>query len=522
MNAARSALEGIAELSCVAIDTVGRTERHPALLWVRSGLARVELPQLARTVAPGQAVWIPAGMEYRLHLGPNTVVVPVSEPEASVAEASVVDVSDALGDWLIWRFTRSLGFLAPPASNEPALDLVAAGAATHSGSSVAAPPMPRSAVAVQIARECLRNPASSLSLTEVATGHAVSVRRVQQIFAAETGISFGRWRTRVRLAAAADLLGRGHDVLWTAQKVGFGSAAGFSRAFAARVGETPGAYARRSRSSPHRRPVATLSADHASHAVPGGPTDTPPPIPSMSSWERINGFHVLVWVYRGSATVTVGGVRVPLNRGDALWLPPAVRNRVELPEGSILLPLGSVPGNSGTLAPPPRPLSFPTSAVAEGFLLHHAVANYSWIRSRGHDAFRVTRLFLSAFQQSAGLSEPSPVAGAAASVAQALRSDPTVNLTLSEWARELSVEPRRLREEFVREFGQPFPAWRQRVRMTRARQFLEEGMPVREVARRVGYAHPPACTRAFTRVHGTNPRSYRDAALRSADELIVR
>lgn len=384
------------------------------------------------------------------------------------------------------------------------------------------PLMPRSAGALEIARATLRHPERDITLPELAAAHAVSVRRVQQLFSQQTGLPFGRWRSQARVAAAAKLLEQGRDVAWTAQQVGFDSAAGFSRAFARQVGMSPSAYARR-----HARVSFDEGRAGADERASASPSHDKSPraalrIPATSSWERVNSFHVLVWMFRGTATVTVGGSRVSLAQGDGLWLPPGARNRVELPEGSILLPLGSIPGHSGTVAPPPLPLRFPSGPEAESTLLHHAVANYSWVRSRGHDPFRITRLFLSAAQSETDEVRVSVPVGPVHEIAAQTRADPAARVTLAEWATALSVDHTRLHEDFVRTFGQSFPSWRVRLRMTLARQYLEEGMAVREVASRVGYAHATAFTRAFIRAHGISPKAYRLAAVTNANELTVR
>ncbi|WP_162230799.1 helix-turn-helix transcriptional regulator [Leucobacter japonicus] len=516
----------------------GRSERAPALLWVRSGVAHLETVRGDARIVAGTAAWVPAGLSYQLRTEAESVVVPViGNPATPIASITPLDVDAALGDWLLWRFAQSLGFLAPPVNSGPTLDLVVG--VSRDGSREAAPgashpPMPRSSIALQIARGVLRDPRTHDALPAIAAAHAVSVRSVEHAFSQETGMPFGRWRTAVRIASAAQLLAQGHDVGWAAEHSGFRTASGFTRAFRARTGRTPSEFARQSLGARSRvlpqPPAQALHDARPGAAFPGaaapeaGLPDTglpasPPAIPSATSWERINDFHVLIWVHRGRARATVGDRLIHLQRGDALWLPAGVRNRVDLDAGAILLPLGSVPGRTGTVPPSPRALRLP--AEADDFLLHNAVANYSWIRPQGHDAFRVTRWFLSAIA-----TESEPVAGrpsaAAATVAAETRTHPDAGTSMDEWATALSVPSAQLSREFRAAYGQPFARWRAQLRMTLARQYLEEGMTVREAGQRVGYAHAPAFSRAFTAHHDITPKRYRAKATEAVTELLVR
>lgn len=105
-------MAGLEDVRRAELETFGRTERHPALLWVHSGRLRLVLPRATRELSAGQAIRVPAGQRYRLQLEPNSVVVPLAERDGAPGDGAVFDIDPADGDWLIWRFARSLGFLA--------------------------------------------------------------------------------------------------------------------------------------------------------------------------------------------------------------------------------------------------------------------------------------------------------------------------------------------------------------------------------------------------------------------------
>lgn len=122
------------------------------------------------------------------------------------------------------------------------------------------------------------------------------------------------------------------------------------------------------------------------------PEASPPSVPATQTWNRINDFHVLVWLYRGATRVMVGERTRRLRRGDAIWLPAGVRNSITLSRGSLLLPLGSRHGTPETRLPRNLVQRFPDEA--ELYLLHTFVANYSLVRPTSHDPNRITHSFL--------------------------------------------------------------------------------------------------------------------------------
>ena len=61
---------------------------------------------------------------------------------------------------------------------------------------------------------------------------------------AETGLTFGEWRTRLRLRAALSHLAAGEAVSVVAARVGYESTSAFVAAFRRQVGVPPGSYFR--------------------------------------------------------------------------------------------------------------------------------------------------------------------------------------------------------------------------------------------------------------------------------------
>ncbi|MEL5955253.1 AraC family transcriptional regulator [Streptomyces sp. CLV115] len=509
--------------------------REPSLLWMYAGAARVQTATEQHRLTTGQGIWIPAGVPYEVDVEAGSLAVPVfpaARSRSTVIDRPLrVDFPGSWSDWLMYQFARSLGYLRGAADDSGLLDLVAnahpADPAHGDRGPLPAPPLPTSPEALTVARTLLQNPSHGAGIDELAQSVGVSVRTLQQQFRNETGLPFARWRTTARVAAAASYLDLGHDIGWTGRQVGFSTPAGFTKAFHAYAGVAPGEYRRQRRGGPtgtrpFPSPLETRIDVHTNGAADGAADAKPPSIPASRTWNRINDFHVLVWAYRGTAQLVVGGRRHRLRRGDAIWLPAGVPNSMTLPRGALLLPLGSRPGPSPALPADVLVQSLPPQA--EGRLLHTVVANYSFIRPEGHDPNDITRRFLELFSAPRlPTADGGSVAAAVGRIIEEIRREPASRRTLVQWGAELGVDARTLGHDFIDATGRTYVQWRAQLRMTLARQYLEERMTVGQAARKLGYTDASALTRVFTRAHGMSPREYqRNGWQHTEEELILR
>ncbi len=507
--------------------------RETALLWVYRGVASVRVEGRRHVIGSGTGLAIPAGLAYDLRVAPDSVVLPIflgACPPQTLSRVEKIEIADAWSTWLVYQFARSMGYLKGATSSTSLLDLVASPRASGpipGPAQVCLPPMPNSPAALRVARSLLRAPEQQSDADQFARSVNVAVRTLHQQFLLETGLAFGRWRTAVRVAAAADYLRMGRTPGEAGRLVGFATPAGFTKAFRAATGMTPGEY-RRSRSGQTPEPPQESPTDLVAHderergermrLVLAG---CPPQVPQTQTWERVNDFHVLVWLYQGSARASVAGRDRSLRRGEALWLPAGVPHSLTIHPDSLLLPLGSRPATSIDAGPELLVRRFPREA--EAYLLHTIVANYSLVRPESHDASAITRLFLESVNIPDIRLSAGPAGRSVATIIDAVRRDPAQQRSLSDWACTLGVDPADLERAFARATGQSYPQWRAQVRMTLARQYLEEGLSVRQIARRLGYAHSSGLTKVFTQAHGMSPTAYRrNGWLHSKEALIVR
>jgi AraC-like DNA-binding protein len=103
-------------------------------------------------------------------------------------------------------------------------------------------PMPRDRRGVAIARRLQAEPALDVPLATLARDAGAGARTAQRLFLAETGLSFVRWRQRLRLFAAAERLSAGRSVTDAALDVGYAGVSAFVSAFRREFGQTPGRF----------------------------------------------------------------------------------------------------------------------------------------------------------------------------------------------------------------------------------------------------------------------------------------
>lgn len=482
------------------------------MLAVLAGTARVEAEGELYQADAGEALLVRAGVEYTMATDDGSVAVPILMPADRSASAPApvtsIAVTPAWQDRLIYELVRNLGYLHGDATEDRALRELAAvaGSAADAGESILPPALPHSPETIQVAHAVLRAPESPERPAQHAARVGISERTLQRRFTAETGLSFTAWRTHARIAAGAQHLADGRDVGWAATQVGFSTASSFTRAFREHCGDTPGRYRARHHATP-AAPEPELT-DALLSPVPG----PAPSWPANETWPRINSSHVAVWVYRGRARAEIADRVFTLRRGEAVILPAGVSTRVYVDRGSLLLPLGfrAAPGVPVHLD---RLATTVFSPADELFLLHGVVATYTPLRPSGH---RVTDLFDEVAARTVGRGGRETRTTVAALTAR-LAADPCDTSGLDEWAQRLGTSPADLRRDFRAETGTTLNRWRALVRMTHAREQLTLGIPPGVVARNLGYAHPPAFTRAFRAVHGVGPQEFlTDEAARTA------
>ncbi|GAA0476744.1 hypothetical protein Aca07nite_84810 [Actinoplanes capillaceus] len=487
--------------------------RRPLLIWVRTGTAHVRIDgDAAFHLTAGQGTWIPAaGWNHRAIITePGTVAFPLwfQAGADGPPETTRFEVPDGWQDWLIQHFNLQVTPLSGHGHFQDAItDLLRR--RPPAPAPLTLPEMPRATGARAVAEQLLRDPAIDLTVEQWATRALSSPRTLRRDFLAGTGLTFEQWRLRNRLIAAVEFLAAGFDADQVAARVGFASRNGFTRAFKQQYGLTPYDFGRKLAASSTRvdlTPRATLArqTDELMRMVRGdGSFATASDLlPAARTSPHANDMHVLSWMYRGSGYLDIGESRYERHRGVATWIPAGLKHITGLRENSISLPLGSAGTDDLQLT---EPLQVRFSPAWDDYLMHCAISARSGLHPDDYDPRHILDLFAEQVVTQRALSVPMP-------------TDPRARAAAMDYLRHLDVSresaafdvPAEVHRAFRDETGMTFARWRYAARMRIARDLLAGGAKPSAVARRVGYAHLPTFSTAFTRFHGLSPREHQE------------
>ena len=223
-------------------------ERHehddPELLWDVVGHVRVETPHGVVVVPTGVNLWIPAGV-------PHEVVAPAGtslsctwfSPRACPVQWQVPSMI-ALSP-LLHGVLQHLNDFTLPVGERRHAEAFALDLLVPSPTISLSIRLPVSGGLRAVAERVVADPADHRTLQEWSDVAHLSVRSFTRQFAAETGTSFGRWRVRVQMQRATQLLSAGRTIEAAGRGVGYQSPSAFIVAFTRVVGITPGEYCRR-------------------------------------------------------------------------------------------------------------------------------------------------------------------------------------------------------------------------------------------------------------------------------------
>ena len=460
---------------------------EPLLYAALRGSARIIADGAEHRIAAGTALWLPAGVRAEVRPAPGAVVLPVPARPGGPAVPARTPIAPEQVPGLLHEFACALGHLT--GEHSAAVSVHGAEA-----SRVSPPPAPRSDELRDLAELLADDPDRGVAEAVRATVSGWSVRTVQRRFSAETGLTLTAWLRQNRIAAAAELLARGRDIEWVAHRVGYRSVAGFIRGFAEYAGTTPGQW---------RRDATLPAAGDAELRVPASWERR-----THRTWSRVNGAHIAVWAAEGEARVTVGPRTIALAPGEAIIIPAGTPNHVQIPPGSLLLPIGYRSGRTGAVGAPLTPAQL--GGLESLDTVESMLAAYTRVGTAGVPSGRGFAAALAGSTRA----ETDPDDAALARLASLISRAP--DTPLAHAAAQLGRPEAELRTLVRERTGEPFAVWLRAARMTRARTRLGHGDSPSEVSRAIGYAHLPAFTRAFRAVHGAAPASVGLTDLRPA------
>jgi AraC-like DNA-binding protein/quercetin dioxygenase-like cupin family protein len=233
------------------------------IVFAERGVLAVDAGSMRWVVPPQRCLWMPPGAMHRLRcLGDvhmRTVYVAPQPAKRLGAAPQVLEVAPFLRELLL-EISR-IGTLDDSDATHRALAHILLATIGRAASLGLALPLPSDPRALEVAQRVFDSIETSVgtrrapspTLARLARGAGLSARTAERLFAAETGMSFGRWRQQARLQFAVRRLAEGASVRDVARACGYGSASAFVAMFRLALGTTPGRYCAARDDSPRGR-----------------------------------------------------------------------------------------------------------------------------------------------------------------------------------------------------------------------------------------------------------------------------
>jgi AraC-like DNA-binding protein len=220
------------------------THEWDQLTYAASGAMRVHTDAASGVVPPHRAVWVPAGTVHaeQMHspVSVRTLYFAAGLVSALPRDCRIVNVTPLLRE-LVLRASR-LGVLDRKNPTHARLIAVVLDELADPSEVPLQLPMPRDGRAKRLAALLEARPHDQRSVTELARQAGASRRTVERLFLAETKMTVGEWRRRLRLLHGVRLLAGGESVTNAALDAGYASTSAFIAAFKKTLGVTPGKY----------------------------------------------------------------------------------------------------------------------------------------------------------------------------------------------------------------------------------------------------------------------------------------
>jgi len=216
------------------------------LVFAASGVMQVLTEDVAWTVPPTRAIWVPAGVRHAIaargEVAMRTLYIDRPRADPLPARPRVIAVAPLLRELIL--HILDMGMLDPrrPAHDRLAgllIDLLLQAPAED-----LALPLPRDPRALRLAEAWRDDPGEARDLIQAAKAAGASLRTLQRLFPRETGLTLEGWRQKARLVHAVVRLSAGASVTQAALDCGYQSQAAFNEAFVRQLGVTPGRFKR--------------------------------------------------------------------------------------------------------------------------------------------------------------------------------------------------------------------------------------------------------------------------------------
>jgi AraC-like DNA-binding protein len=215
------------------------------LAYAARGVISVTTAEGTWLVPPHRAIWIPAGVVHSIRMSGRVVVRTLFFRAGLAARrlprtCRAVNVSPLVRE-LVLHASRRNTLRGDRLADRRLVQVILDQLETLSAEPLRLP-MPVDPRARKAAELLQTEPGEPVTLAEAARATGASKRTLERLFLAETHLTFGRWRQRLRFVEALRLLANGHAVTRVALDVGYQGPSAFISAFRRELGKTPGRY----------------------------------------------------------------------------------------------------------------------------------------------------------------------------------------------------------------------------------------------------------------------------------------
>ena len=218
--------------------------RRAQLVYASRGLITVATHSAAYLVPPQRAVWMPAGVEHRIHahrsVTMRSLYVEPDRAQRTPRVPFVLQVSPLLRELILSMVAQGNDYAddSPQARlMQVVLDQISAQPTDN-----LALPMPADPRLLRITRALFADPADMRGLADWAQFSGASMRTLNRRFVDETGMSFRDWRQQCRLLKGLAMLANGDNVTRVALELGYQHSSAFIAMFKRCLGTTPRRY----------------------------------------------------------------------------------------------------------------------------------------------------------------------------------------------------------------------------------------------------------------------------------------
>lgn len=213
-----------------------------------------------------------------------------------------------------------------------------------------------------------------------------------------------------------------------------------------------------------------------------------------------------VYATAGTLVVTVEGSWHVITPEQAVWLPTGLSHTTGALNGAEFR-------NLYVADTPELHMPNQCTVLAVSPLLRALIVELAEIDARGDEAPYIERINTLIIDQLHRLKAqdfylPWPRSPSLRRLCETLYATPDDERTVDQWGAELGASSRTLARRFEKEVGISLRAWRHRLRLFRAVEWLGAGRNVTEVALDLGYASTSAFTYMFRKEMGCCPTEW--------------